>query len=139
MLLGRCRRWWALDGSVIIPDLPWWTRVAVVAFGVPNSTARGDRLHVSRPNLAPTTRTVRMFEYALAHIRDHVHVAMPVHGKAAVRGDLVVVPDDEVSEPRVRGVALAVDGEVMPGSNPLVISTSQGVQSSKLQAGSGLR
>jgi hypothetical protein len=30
---------------------------------------------------------------------------------SSVRGDLVVVPDDEVSEPRVRGVALVVDGE----------------------------
>jgi len=63
---------------------------------------------------------------------------------SSVRGDLVVVPDDEVFEPRVRGVALVVDGEVVPGSKPVVIFTSQGVESSKLQhrvrlAGSGLR
>src|SRR4029077_10173418 len=51
-------------------------RVGVVVFGVPNTTAGGDRLHVSRTNLAPTTRTVFVFEYAFVHIRDDLHVAM---------------------------------------------------------------
>jgi hypothetical protein len=93
----------------------------------------GDHLHVSRTNLAPTTRTVFVLEYAFAHVRDDLHVAMPVHRKAAVRGYLVVVPDHEVPEPGVRGVALAIDGEVVPGLEPVAISTSQGAQSSQLQ------
>jgi len=118
--------------------------VGVVALGVPYSTASGDRLHVPRTNLTPTTRTVLVSEYAFAHICDDLDVAMPVHREATVRGDLVVVPDHETPEPRVRGVALTVDGEVMPRFERVVISTSQGVQSSKLQhrvlfAGSALR
>jgi hypothetical protein len=63
-------------------------------------------------------------ECAFAHVRNDFHVAMPVHRKAAVRGYLVVVPDQKVPEPRVRGVALAVDGEVVPSLEPVAISTS---------------
>src|SRR5579863_9513758 len=97
------------------------------------STAGGDHLHVSRSNLAPTTGTIFVLEHAFAHVRDDLHVAMPVHGKAAVRGYLVVVPDHEVSEPCMRGVALGFDSKVVPGFEPVAISTSQGVQSSQLQ------
>src|SRR5258707_15524689 len=92
-----------------------------------------DHLHVSRSNLAATTGRIFVLEHAFAHIRDDLHVAMSVHRKAAVRGYLVVVPDHEVSEPCVRGVALGFDGEVMSGLEPVAISTSQGVQSSQLQ------
>ena len=105
----------------------------VVVFGMAHSTAGGDHLHVSRTNLPPTTRTVFVLEHAFAHVRDNLHVAMPVHRKAAVRSYLVVVPDHEVPEPSVRGVAMAIDGEVVPGLEPVAISTSQGVQSSQLQ------
>src|SRR5882762_5882822 len=98
-----------------------------------HSTAGGDHLHVSRSNLAPTTGTIFVLEHAFAHVRDDLHVAMPVHRKAAVRGYLVVVPDHEVSEPRMRGVALGFDGKVVPRLEPVAISTSQGVQSSQLQ------
>src|ERR1700726_2870812 len=83
--------------------------------------------------IAPTTRTVFVLEYALAHIRDDLHVSMSVPRKAAVRGDLVVVPDHEVPEPRVGGVTLAVECKVVPGFEPVVMFTSQGVHSSKLQ------
>ncbi len=74
-----------------------------------------------------------MLEHAFAHVRDDLHVAMPVHRKAAVRGYLVVVPDHEVSEPCVRGIAQAIDSKVVPRLEPVAISTSQGVQSSQLQ------
>jgi hypothetical protein len=75
---------------------------------------------------------------------DDLHVAMPVSRKAAVRGDLVVVPDHEIPEPRVGGVTLAVDCEVVPRFEPVVMSTAQGVDASNLQhrsllAGSGSR
>jgi hypothetical protein len=72
-------------------------------------------------------------EYAFAHVRDDLHVAMPVHRKAAVRGYLVVVPDYEVPELCVRVVALAIDGEVVPGLKPVAICASQRDQSSQLQ------
>src|SRR6266481_9396843 len=98
-----------------------------------NSTAGGDHLHVSRSNLAPTTGTIFVLEYAFAHVGNDLHVAMSVHRKAAVRGYLVVVPDQEVPEPCMRGVALGFDGEVVPGLEPVAISTSQAVQSSQLQ------
>ena len=107
--------------------------IVVVVFGMANSPAGGDHLHVSRANLAPTTRTVLMLEYAFAHIRDDLHVATPAHRKAAVRRYLVVVPDNEVPKPGVRGVALAIDSKMVPRLEPVAISTSQGVQSSQLQ------
>ena len=87
----------------------------------------------SRANLAPTTRTVLMLEYAFAQIRNDLHVAMPVHRKAAVRRYLVVVPDNEAPKSGVRGVALAIDSKVVPRLEPVAISTSKGVQSSQLQ------
>jgi hypothetical protein len=107
-------------------------------------TAGGDRLYVSRNNLGPTAGTIFVLEYAFAHVRNDFHVAMPVHRKAAVRGYLVVVPDDEAPEPRVGGVTLAVECEVVPRFEPVVMSTSQGVHASDLQhrsllAGSGSR
>src|SRR5580700_10729251 len=95
--------------------------------------AGGDRLHVSRNNLGPTTGTIFVLEYAFAHVRDDLHVAMPVHRKAAVRGYLIVVPDYEVPELCVRVVALAIDDEVVPGLEPVTICASQGDQSSQSQ------
>src|SRR5258708_4046841 len=98
-----------------------------------HSTAGGDPLHLSSSNLAHTTRTILALDHPFAHVLDDLHVAMPVHRKAAARGYLVVVPDHEVSEPCMRGIALGFDGEVMSGFEPVTISTSQGVQSSQLQ------
>src|SRR4029077_11081785 len=104
------------------PDLKYsQTRVGVVVFGMANPPAGGDHLHVSRANLAPTTRTVLMLEYAFAHICDDLHVALPVHRKAAVERYLLVVPDNEVPKPCVRGVAVAIDSKVVPRLEPVAI------------------
>src|ERR1700722_327122 len=53
--------------------------------------------------------------------------------KAAAWSDLIVIPDHETTEARVRWIALAVDREVVPGLEPAAIATSQGVPGSKLQ------
>jgi hypothetical protein len=61
-----------------------------------------------------------------------------LHRKAALRGYLVVIPDNEGSEPCVRGVAPAIDSKVAPGVEPVTIPTFQGIESSQLQHRIGL-
>ena len=74
-----------------------------------------------------------MLEDAFTYVSDELHVSMRVHRKAAEWRDLVVIPDHETTEARVRWIALAVDREVMFGLEPVAIATAQGVPGSKLQ------
>src|ERR1700689_311737 len=100
---------------------------------MPDATAGAQGLHVSGANLTAATGIVLVVEYAFADVRDDLHVSVRMHRKAAVRSDLIVVPDHETAEPRVRGIALAVDREVVLGLEPGVICPVQGGPSSKFQ------
>src|SRR5580698_10820593 len=100
---------------------------------MPDATAGAQGLHVSGANLTAATGIVLVVEYAFADVRDDLHVSVRMHRKTAVRSDLIVIQDHEIAEARVRRVALAVDREVVSGLEPVVIPTSKGVPSSKLQ------
>src|SRR5580692_10621950 len=90
-------------------------------------------LYVSRADLTAATGVVFVVEHAFADMGDDLHVPVPMQRKATAWSDLIVIPDHETTEARVRRIALAVDGEVVPGLEPAAISTSQGVPGSKLQ------
>src|SRR6266704_376579 len=79
--------------------------IAVVVFGMPDSTAGAQCLYVSGTNLTAATRIVFVLEYAFPDVGDDLHVPVRVHRKAAVWSDLVVIPDHEAAERRVRRVA----------------------------------
>ncbi len=74
-----------------------------------------------------------MVKYAFADVRDDLHVLVRMHREAAVRSDLIVIPDHQAAEARVRRIALAADGEVVSGPEPVAIPTSQGAPGSKLR------
>src|SRR5271156_6741479 len=93
---------------------------------MPDATAGAQGLHVSGANLTAATGIVLVVEYAFADVRDDLHVSVRMHRKPAVRSDLIVVPYHETAEPRVCGIALAVDREVVLGLEPVVICTVQG-------------
>ena len=98
-----------------------------------DATTGAQGLYVSGANLTATTGIVFVVEYAFADVRDDLHVSVRVHREPAVWSDLVVIPDHETAEPRVRWIAQAVDCEVMPGLEPVVIPAFQGIPCPELE------
>src|SRR5205814_660077 len=78
---------------------------------VAHARAGTHALHVTGANDRAYAGTVFVRQLAFDHVRDDLHVLVPVSAKAHPRGDRVFVDDAQVAEAGVARIVIPVEGQ----------------------------
>src|ERR1700730_16584416 len=93
-----------------------------------DAASRAHHLHVAGFGAALVAERVLVRDRAFADIGDDLHVGMGMRRKAAVRRDLVVVPDAKRAMIDVFRIVIVGEGEVMLRLEPAVVGAAERVE-----------
>ena len=102
--------------------------VLQIIFGVGDAGPGAHHLHVAGAGAALVAHRILVGDRAGADVGDDFHVAVRMRRKAALRGDLVVVPDADPAPAHAGRVVIIGEGEMVAGIEPAVVGVAEAVE-----------
>jgi len=96
-----------------------------ICFRVPDPGSGAHHLYIARAGLAVISKIVLMRDRSLTYVGDDFNVFMWMEWEALARRNLIIVPNVEIADRPMLGVAVGADRKMVQSFKPAIIASAE--------------